>query len=45
MSRLDVAQRTLLEIETILTMSRDKGMYNFHELIEELLTIIDKYYE
>ena len=45
MSRLDVTQRTLLEIETILTMARDKGEYNRDELIHELLTIIDKYYE
>ncbi len=45
MSRLDVTQRTLLEIEGTLTIARDKGEYNRDELIQELLTIIDKYYE
>ena len=45
MSRLDTAQRTLLEIEGTLTIARDKGEYNRDELIQELLTIIDKYYE
>jgi len=38
-------ERALLEVETILTMARDKGVRNIHELIEELLTIIDKAYE
>ena len=45
MSRLDISQRTLLEIETILTIARDKGEYNRDELIHELLTIVNRYYE
>ena len=45
MSRLGKSERTLLEIETILTIARDKGEYNRDELIHELLTIINKYYE
>jgi len=45
MSRLGKAERTLLEIEGTLTIARDKGEYNRDELIQELLTIIDKYYE
>jgi len=45
MSRLGKSERTLLEIEGTLTIARDKGEYNRDELIQELLTIIDKYYE
>ncbi len=45
MSRLDRNQRTLLELETVLTLARDKGEYNRDELINELLTIINRYYE
>tara|TARA_R100001530_G_scaffold61116_2_gene44129 strand:- start:612 stop:749 length:138 start_codon:yes stop_codon:yes gene_type:complete len=45
MSRLDRNQRTLLELETVLTLARDKGEYNRDELIKELLIIIDKAYE
>tara|TARA_R100001244_G_scaffold56888_3_gene48413 strand:- start:75 stop:212 length:138 start_codon:yes stop_codon:yes gene_type:complete len=45
MSRLDTKQRALLELETVLTVARDKGEYNRDELIKELLTIIDKAYE
>ena len=45
MSSQDKLLRALLEVETILTMARDKGVGNIHELIEELLIIIDKAYE
>jgi hypothetical protein len=52
MSRLDVTQRTLLEIETILIAAKDKKYCSAtsekmfrDELIGELLTIINRYYE
>ena len=45
MSRLDVRERTLLEIESAVLdgLSNEEGTKQ--ELIKELLTIINRYYE
>ena len=45
MSRLDVTQRTLLEIETVIKMAQGMPGATKQELIKELLVIINKYYE
>mgnify|MGYP003662016512 CR=1 FL=1 len=45
MSRLDVTQRTLLEIESAVLDGLSNEEATKQELIKELLTIIDKYYE
>jgi hypothetical protein len=45
MSRLDVSQRTLLEIEIALLDGLSNEEATKQELIKELLTIINKYYE
>ena len=45
MSRLDVTQRTLLEIETVIKMAQGMPDATKQELIKELLAIINKYYE
>ena len=45
MSRLDVTQRTLLEIETVIKMAQEMPDATKQELIKELLAIINKYYE
>jgi len=45
MSRLDISQRTLLEIEIALLDGLSNEKATKQELIKELLTIINKYYE